>query len=81
MDDGRRRLGRSIRRARLFRELTQRALAAAIGVHESAIQRWEAGESVPDLLTLGPLCDALGVSAEYFRRAPLEDVDRLLVDG
>jgi transcriptional regulator with XRE-family HTH domain len=74
------RLGRSIRRARLFRELTQAQLAAAVGVGLATVERWEAGTSAPSLLALGPLCDALRVPAEYFRRAPLEDVDRLLLE-
>jgi transcriptional regulator with XRE-family HTH domain len=80
VDPHRHRLGRSIRRARLFRELTQSELAGAVGVGLSTVERWEAGTSSPSLLALGPLCDALRVPAEYFRRAPVEDVDRLLVE-
>jgi transcriptional regulator with XRE-family HTH domain len=78
--DERERLGRAIRRARLWRNLTQAQLAASIGTTARTIGRWERGEDAPPLLSLGPLCDALGVPAEYFRRAPHEDVDRLLLE-
>lgn len=74
------RLGRALRRARLWRSLTQVQLAAELGTSARTISRWERGSDVPSLLLLGPLCAALGVSAEYFRRAPAEDVDRLLVE-
>lgn len=76
----RERLGRAIRRARLWRSLSQAQLGAAVGVTERTVGRWERGEVAPSLLVLAGLCTALSVPADYFRRAPDEDVDRLLLE-
>lgn len=79
-----RRLGYAIRRAREKRELTPPQLAERIGVGRGTINDWEAGESVPSMLYLGPLCVALQVDARLFADLPEEPpspVDEyLLVD-
>lgn len=40
-----------IRRARRTADLSQRELAAAVGVDQSTVARWETGHAVPDVLT------------------------------
>lgn len=80
MDERRAALGRALRRARVWRNLTQDDLAVRIGTSGRTISRWETGAAVPSLLDLGPLCTALDVPPDYFRRAPDEDVDRLLLE-
>ena len=50
--------------AALRRELgmTQRELADAIAVTDKAVSRWETGKGYPDVETLAPLAEALGVT-------------------
>lgn len=79
MDERKVRLGRAIRRARIWRGLTQQQLATALGVGLNPLRRWEMGEATPSLLLLDGLCGALRLPAEYFRLAPTEDVDRMLL--
>ena len=62
--------GALIRRLRLEKGLTQRALAEAVGVGDKAVSKWERGAGCPDVGTLGALAEALGTG-----------VDRLLSGG
>ena len=48
--------------------MTRTDLAARIGTSPSTVGRWEDGKREPLLGWLGPLCDALEVPADYFRR-------------
>lgn len=45
--------------------LTQEQLGALVGVTRQAVSKWEAGQTVPDALTVAKLCEALHVSADY----------------
>jgi transcriptional regulator with XRE-family HTH domain len=45
-------------------------LARIVGVSRNATLAWEKGQSVPSLLNLGALCDALQVSADLFAHPP-----------
>jgi len=66
----RRRLAYAIRSAREKRKLSPPQLADRLGVGRGSINKWESGESVPSLLWLGPLCDALGLDANLFAVLP-----------
>ena len=57
-------LAESIRRARLARGLTQRALAEALGVSDRAVSRWETGTAAPDVTLLPRLALTLQTSAD-----------------
>ena len=39
-----------------------------VGTSLTNVSRWEDGQREPGLGWLGPLCDALEVPADYFRR-------------
>ena len=54
--------GQALRRARKAKGLTGSQLAAAIGVHTSAISRWERGDNAPELLHLRRLVSVLTIS-------------------
>lgn len=54
--------GDLIRRKREEKGLTQAALAAALGVSDKAISKWETGKGYPDVSLLVPLAEALGMS-------------------
>ena len=50
-------------RTRRERGLTQSALAEQLHVTDKAVSRWERGLGFPDIGTLGPLAQALGLLA------------------
>lgn len=64
------RIAYAIRSAREERGLSRPELAGLVGVGRGAVNDWENGESLPSLLNLGPLCDALGVHADLFAHPP-----------
>ena len=53
---------KTIREARIARNMTQMNLADAMGVSYQAVSNWERGNSMPDISKLGELCNALEIS-------------------
>lgn len=53
--------GKLLRRARIWRKLTQAQLAAKVGVHEMTISKLERGDRQPSLALLRRLAKALKV--------------------
>ncbi|WJM15323.1 helix-turn-helix domain-containing protein [Microbacterium arborescens] len=70
-------VGRFLATARRAAGLTQKELAASVFVTESAVSKWERGLSYPDLATLGPLAQALGVTEGELVSASADDRGRL----
>lgn len=64
------RIAYAIRAARDARGLSRPELARRVGVGRGAVSDWENGETLPSLLNLGPLCDALRVDADLFAHPP-----------
>jgi transcriptional regulator with XRE-family HTH domain len=64
------RLAYAISSARQKRGMTPPQLAERLGVGRGAVNKWESGESVPSMLWLGPLCEALGLDANLFAVLP-----------
>lgn len=64
------RLAYAIRQARKDAGLTRPELAKRVGVGRGAVNTWEKGTSVPSILNLGALADALGVDADLFAHPP-----------
>ncbi len=64
------RISHAIRVAREMRGLSRPDLAALVGVGRGAVSDWENAETLPSLLNLGPLCDALQVDADLFAHPP-----------
>ena len=58
-------LGERIRTLRLDRALTQQQLAARCGVSHALATKWEGGKATPPASAIAPLCDLLGVTADY----------------
>ena len=50
---------------RKMKGLTQEQLGELVGVSRQAVSKWEAGQAVPDALTIAKLCQELEVSADY----------------
>ncbi|WP_328691549.1 helix-turn-helix transcriptional regulator [Streptomyces phaeochromogenes] len=59
----------TLRRIRHERGLSQKRLAASLGVHNTAISAYENGRRRPDVETLATIADALGVRMDEFVRA------------
>lgn len=55
-------IGRRIKQARIDKNLTQMALADAMGVSYQAVSNWERGNSMPDISKLGDLCATLDLT-------------------
>jgi len=54
--------GAAIRRLREGKNMTQAALAGAIGVSPKTVSKWETAKGLPDISLLPPLASALDVS-------------------
>lgn len=77
------RLAYAIKSAREDAQLSRPELATLVGVGRGAVSAWEKGVSVPSLLNLGALCDALQVDADLFAHPPRSldgGRDRLVVE-
>ena len=76
-------IGENLRRYRRSADLTQDALARALGVSFQAISKWERGEGYPDITLLPAIAgffkvslDALFGEDEERRRAEIEELER-----
>ncbi len=57
-------IGTTIRRLRRERDMTQDALADALGITAKAVSQWENGKTQPDLSLIQPLCHLFDVTAD-----------------
>lgn len=71
-----RRLAAMVREARLAKGLTQRQLGERLDVKHTVVHKIESAERRVDLVELGAICDALGVSLVEFVRRYRREVDR-----
>jgi transcriptional regulator with XRE-family HTH domain len=70
-------VGRRIRQARIEKNMTQMALADAMGVSYQAVSNWERGNSMPDISKLPELCELLGVTFEALVGGPSREAETL----
>ena len=61
--------GAFLAKTRKDRGLTQNALAEQLHVTDKAVSRWERGLGFPDINTLEPLADALGLTLAQLMHA------------
>ena len=59
--------------------LTQKELADRLNVTDKAVSKWETGKGFPDLKTLEPLAEALGVSLVELMQGKRQEADTLTV--
>ena len=57
-------LGKTIRKYRKEKGLTQEEMANRLGVSTPAVNKWENENSYPDILLLGPIARLLGISLD-----------------
>ena len=66
--------GKTIKRLREEKGMTQTALAEQIGVSSKAVSKWETAKGLPDISLIEPLSRALGVSvAELMSGGPVKN--------
>jgi uncharacterized protein YjbI with pentapeptide repeats len=59
-------MGGKIAKARKDINISQAQLALQLFISPQAVGKWERGESVPDIITMGRLAEILGVDLNYF---------------
>ena len=65
--------GDNLAQLRKLRHLTQENVAERIGVSRQAVAKWEAGETVPDLIRSRELAELFGVSLDDLAGSGPED--------
>lgn len=60
-------VGASISHRRLAKKLTQRQLAAALGIDPITVSRWERDETVPSNLNRYKLAELFGIHPDLLR--------------
>lgn len=58
-------IGNTIATLRKEKEMTQEALANALGVTNQAVSKWESEQTCPDIALLPSIADLFGVSIDY----------------
>ena len=67
--------GENLVRLRKLHQLTQEDVAEKIGVTRQAVAKWEAGDSMPDLVTGRKLAEVFGVTLDELVEFEAEDND------
>ena len=62
-------LGQFIAEIRKEKEMTQAELASKLHVTDKAVSKWERGLGLPDINSIEPLADALGISVAEVMQA------------
>ena len=68
--------GQFIAGIRKEKKMTQAELAGKIHVTDKAISRWERGQGFPDIQTLEPLAQALGISVLELMRSERQETEK-----
>ena len=77
------RIGETIRKYRKQKHMTQEEMAVRLGVTAPAVNKWENGNSLPDIMLLGPIARLLGITTDEllsFRREPTEKEIKDIID-
>lgn len=74
-------MGEKIKNLRIREKLTQKQLAAKIGINESGISQYEKNLRLPSLEVLTKLCYTFDVSADYFLGISRKDRIKELTNG
>ena len=57
-------IGQVIRKYRKSKDMTQEEMANRLGVTAPAVNKWENGNSMPDITLLSPIARLLGISLD-----------------
>lgn len=76
-----RKLGQFIAEIRKEKEMTQAELASKLHVTDKAVSKWERGLGLPDINSIEPLADALGISVAEVMQAKRIPDDHVTQDN
>lgn len=68
-------IGNFIARKRKEKNLTQAQLAAALGVSDKTVSKWERGKCMPDYGLVKPLCRELGITVAELMDGEAQETD------
>ncbi|MDD3417736.1 MAG: helix-turn-helix transcriptional regulator, partial [Lachnospiraceae bacterium] len=57
-------IGQVIRKYRKIKGITQEEMAGRLGVTAPAVNKWENGNSFPDIMLLAPIARLLGITVD-----------------
>ena len=57
-------IGEVIRKYRKKQDMTQEEMAGCLGVTAPAVNKWENGNSMPDIMLLAPIARLLGITVD-----------------
>lgn len=73
-------IGTNIRTLRIKKQITQKQLAAYLGVTEQAVSRWESGGGYPDIQLLAPIASFFSVTTDELLGITLTEREKRLAD-
>jgi transcriptional regulator with XRE-family HTH domain len=78
-------IGTVIRKYRKFKNLTQEEMANRLGVTAPAVNKWENGNSMPDITLLAPIARLLGISLDtllsFQEELTSEEINSLILEA
>jgi transcriptional regulator with XRE-family HTH domain len=78
-------IGEIIRKYRRERDLTQEEMANRLGVTAPAVNKWENGNSMPDIMLLAPIARLLGISLDtllsFHKELTTEEIKHLVYEA
>lgn len=78
-------LGETIRKYRKQKKLTQEQMASRLGVTAPAVNKWENGNSFPDIMLLAPIARLLGISLDtllsYHEELTTEEIESIVKEA
>ena len=78
-------LGKTIRKYRKEKGLTQEEMANRLGVSTPAVNKWENENSYPDILLLGPIARLLGISLDillsFQKELTTEEINKFILEA
>lgn len=78
-------IGEVIRKYRKIRNMTQEEMANRLGITAPAVNKWENGNSLPDIMLLAPIARLLGITLDtllsFQKELTDEEVNRLIEEA
>ncbi|MCH5271539.1 MAG: helix-turn-helix transcriptional regulator [Lachnospiraceae bacterium] len=78
-------IGEVIRKYRREKNMTQEEMAGLLGVTAPAVNKWENGNSMPDIMLLAPIARLLGITPDillsFREELSQEEIDRMIKEA
>ena len=78
-------LGEVIRKYRKIKNMTQEEMATRLGITAPAVNKWENGNSFPDITLLLPIARLLGISLDtllsFQEELTSQDINKIILEA